>query len=236
LRTILLLIEFLRSYTVKNAVKKCSMSIISFTNLKGGVGKSTTAVHFIYWLSAIKKKSVAVVDADGQGSTSTWLEAMELGIDLHRITDADELAETIPALEEEFDYVVVDNAGNLGEATRSTLLTAKIAVIPISPSGLDLMSAASAAKVVKQNQKARGGFPKAGIFINRATRNAKLSREAVEAIGQLEGITPLKQIIYRRELIADTFLQKATVWNMAGGKEASADYQKLFNEILRLGK
>jgi chromosome partitioning protein len=212
------------------------MSIISFTNLKGGVGKSTTAVHFIYWLAAIKKKSVAVVDADGQGSTSTWLEAMELGIDLHRITDADELAEKVPALEEDFDYVVVDNAGNLGEATRSTLLTAKIAVIPISPSGLDLMSAASAAKVVRQNQKARGGFPKAGIFINRATRNAKLSREAVEVIGQLEGITPLKQIIYRRELIADTFLQKATVWDMGGGKEAAADYQKLFTEILRLGK
>ena len=212
------------------------MSIISFTNLKGGVGKSTTAVHFIYWLCAIKKKSVAVVDADGQGSTSAWLTAMELNMDLHRITDADELAEQVPALEEDFDYVIVDNAGNLGEATRSTLLTAKIAVIPISPSGLDLMSAASAAKVVRQNQKARGGFPKAGIFINRATRNAKLSREAVEVIGQLEGITPLKQIIYRRELIADTFLQKATVWDMAGGKEAGADYQKLFNEILRLGK
>lgn len=212
------------------------MSIISFTNLKGGVGKSTTAVHFIYWLSVIQKKSVAVVDADGQGSTSVWLRAMKLDINLHRISDADELAEQVPTLEENFDYVVIDNAGNLGEATRSTLLTARIAVIPISPSGLDLMSAASAAKVVRQNQKARGGFPKAGIFINRATRNAKLSREAVEVIGQLEGITPLKQIIYRRELIADTFLQKATVWNMAGGKEASADYQKLFNEILRLGK
>lgn len=136
-----------------------------------------------------------------------------------------ELAEQIPALEENFDYLVVDNAGNLGEATRSTLLTAIFAVIPISPSGLDLMSAASAAKVVRQNQKARGGFPKAGIFINRATKNSKLSREAIEVIAQLDSITPLKQIIYRRELIADTFLQKATVWDLAGGKEAGADYR-----------
>ena len=46
---------------------------------------------------------------------------MELDIDLHRITDADELAEQVPALEEDFDYVVVDNAGNLGEATRSKI-------------------------------------------------------------------------------------------------------------------
>ena len=212
------------------------MTIVSFTNLKGGVGKSTTAVHFIYWLAKIKKKSVAVIDADGQGSTGAWLQAMELGIELYRITDADELADQIPALEQNFDYVVVDNAGNLGEATRSTLLTAKIAVIPISPSGLDLMSAASAAKVVRQNQKARGGFPKAGIFINRATKNSKLLSEAVEVIGKLDSITPLKQIIYRRELIADTFLQKATVWDLAGGKEAGTDYQKLFAEVLRLDK
>jgi chromosome partitioning protein len=212
------------------------MSIISFSNLKGGVGKSTTAVHFIYWLSVIKKKSIAVVDADGQGSTSTWLSGMKLNIDLHRITDADELAERLPGFEEDFDYVVVDNAGNLGEATRSTLLTAKIAVIPISPSGLDLMSAASAAKVVRQNQKARGGLPQAGIFINKGIKNTKLLKEAVDVIGKLEGITPLKQIIYQRQGIADSFLQKATVWDMGGSKEASADYQKLFSEILRLGK
>ena len=63
---------------------------------------------------------------------------MELDIDLHRITDADELAEQVPALQEDFDDGVVDNAGNLGEATRSTLLTAKIAVTPISPSGLEI--------------------------------------------------------------------------------------------------
>lgn len=212
------------------------MSIISFTNLKGGVGKTTTAVHFVYWLAVIKKKSLAVIDADAQGFTSAWLEDMELGIDLRRITDADELADQLPDIEEQFDYVIVDNAGNLGEATRSTLLTAKIAVIPISPSGLDLMSAASAAKVVRQNQKARGGFPRAGIFINKAVRNTKLLRETIEVIGQLEGITPLKQIIYQRQAIADSFLQKATVWDVAGSKDAAADYQKLFSEILRLGK
>lgn len=212
------------------------MSIISFTNLKGGVGKTSSAVHFIYWLAVIKKKSVAVVDADGQRSTSAWLEGMELNIDLRRITDADELADQLPAIEKDFDFVVVDNAGNLGEATRSTLLTAKIAVIPISPSGLDLMSAASAAKVVRQNQKARGGYPKAGIFINKAVRNTKLLKESVEVIGRLEGITPLKQIIYQRQAIADSFLQNATVWDMPGNKDAAADYQKLFSEILRLDK
>ncbi|WP_348253186.1 ParA family protein, partial [Funiculus sociatus] len=53
------------------------MTTICFSNLKGGVGKSTTLTHFAYWLSAIKKRKVAVIDADGQSSTSTWLHSMD---------------------------------------------------------------------------------------------------------------------------------------------------------------
>ncbi|MFW9262645.1 AAA family ATPase [Nostoc sp. CALU 546] len=211
------------------------MTVICFANLKGGVGKSSTAAHFIYWLVAIKKKKVIVVDADGQGSTSTWLESLELDIPVHRIIDPDTLAEEIPQLENRSDFLIVDNAGNLGDATRCTLLTAKIAVIPITPSGLDLMSAASAVKMVRQIQNARQGLPKAGIFVNRAIKNTKLLREAQEVITQL-GITGFKQVIYQRQAIADCFLQKTTVWGMKGSQEAQEDYHKLFLEILRLAK
>ncbi|MBD2303838.1 ParA family protein [Nostoc sp. FACHB-190] len=212
------------------------MTVIAMTNLKGGVGKSSTAAHFAYWLSIIKKKKILVVDADGQGSTSTWLEGLDLNVPCHRITDPDTLAEEIPRLEEEVEYLVVDNAGNLGEATRCTLLTAKIAVIPVTPSGLDLMSAATAVKMVRQIQKARSGLPKAGIFINRGMKNTRLLREAQELLSQLEGVTAFKQIIYQRQAIADAFLQKTTVWGMKGAQDGAEDYHKLFNEILRLAK
>ncbi|ODH00650.1 hypothetical protein A4S05_32235 [Nostoc sp. KVJ20] len=212
------------------------MTVISFTNLKGGVGKSSTCAHFVYWLSAIKKKKVSVVDSDGQGSTHMWLSGIDLNIPCHRITDPDTLAEEIPRLEQEVDYLVVDNAGNLGEATRCTLLTAKIAVIPVTPSGLDLVSAAAAVKIVRQIQRARNGLPKAGIFINRGIKNTKLLREAEELLSQLEGVTAFKQIIYQRQAIADAFFQKTTVWGMKGAQDGASDYQKLFTEILRLAK
>ena len=212
------------------------MTVICFTNLKGGVGKSTTAAHFVYWLSAIKKRNVTVVDADGQGSTSMWLSGIDLDIPCHRITDPDTLAEEIPHLEKEVDYLIVDNAGNLGDATRCTLLTAKIAVIPVTPSGLDLVSAAAAVKIVRQIQKARNGLPQAGIFINRGIKNTKLLKEAQELLSQLEGVTAFKQVIYQRQAIADAFLQKTTVWGIKSAQDGAADYQKLFNEILRLAK
>lgn len=212
------------------------MTVISLTNIKGGVGKSSTSAHLAYWLAVIKKKKVLVVDADGQGSVSMWLEKLDLGIPCLRITDPDTLAEEIPQLEAGVDYLVVDNAGSLGEATRCTLLTAKIAVIPVTPSGLDLVSAASAVKMVRQIQKARNGLPKAGIFINRGMKNTRLLKEAEQLLGQLEGVTAFKQIIYQRQAIADAFLQKTTLWGMKGGKDGAEDYHKLFNEILRLAK
>ncbi len=212
------------------------MSTICFCNLKGGVGKSTTCVHFIYWLSQIKKKNVAVIDADGQSSTSNWLEVMQLKIPVYRITDPDELADQVPELEQDVNYLVIDNAGNLGDATRCTLLTASLAVIPVTPSGLDMMSAASAVRMVKQIQKARKGLPSAGIFINRAIKNTKLLKESQQLLTEIEGINIFKQVIYQKQMIADSFLQGSTVWQMKGVKDAAQDYDKLFREILRMDK
>ena len=212
------------------------MSTICFCNLKGGVGKSTTCVHFIYWLSQIKKKNVAVIDADGQSSTSNWLEVMQLKIPVYRITDPDELADQVPELEQDVNYLVIDNAGNLGDATRCTLLTASLAVIPVTPSGLDMMSAASAVRMVKQIQKARKGLPNAGIFINRAIKNTNLLKESQQLLTEIEGINIFKQVIYQKQMIADSFLQGSTVWQMKGAKDATQDYDKLFREILRMDK
>lgn len=212
------------------------MSIISFSNLKGGVGKTTTSVHFIYWLSAKKNKSVAVIDADSEASTSAWIEAMKLDVDLHLISNADEIAEQATELEEEFDYVIIDNAGTDKEGLRSTLLVANTVIIPITPSPLDFLQTESTIKIIHQTQRARKGLPKAGIFINGAERRGQLTREMVETIKGFEGIIPLKQLIYSKQSMKKSFLYEGTVWDLSGDKELGADYEKLFNEVLKLDK
>jgi chromosome partitioning protein len=47
--------------------------ILALANSKGGVGKSTLAVHLAVWLHE-KGRQVAFVDSDVQGSSSAWLQ------------------------------------------------------------------------------------------------------------------------------------------------------------------
>lgn len=210
------------------------MGIVSFGNLKGGVGKSSTAVHFAYWLRFIKKKRVVAVDADAERSTSKWLGAIAPDFPVETITDPDALAERIPQLASEYPWVVIDNAANSSEATRMTVMNSTVVVIPITPTGLDMATATSAVRLVRQMQ--RDGKPKVGLFLNRAIKNTKLLSDAKDLLSAIDDIAVLKAIVYQRQTLADAYLQKGVVWTMPRTQDARGDYEKLFAEVLRLTK
>ncbi len=49
------------------------MQVISFMNMKGGVGKTTLAVNIAYGLALLHKKNVLIVDADPQFNATQYL-------------------------------------------------------------------------------------------------------------------------------------------------------------------
>lgn len=60
-------------------------NVVIFGNQKGGVGKSTLAVLYAYWLADVRRRSVCVIDLDAQANSSKSLgrssaiaEAVEL--------------------------------------------------------------------------------------------------------------------------------------------------------------
>jgi chromosome partitioning protein len=212
------------------------MTIIALINQKGGCGKSTTAVHFTYWLATQKKKKVLLVDADAQQSSSEWLEGMELQIPYKVVQTPDELLELLPELALESDLLVVDGPASLAEATRAILFRADLAIVPVQPTGVDLRSASEAVRLIKQAQSVRGGLPTAAVFLSRAVKGTKLKDEALALLSKTKEVTVLKSVIHQKQAIADTSGQPATVWNLPSrpAKESAREYERLFKEILAM--
>lgn len=211
------------------------MPIVSLVNQKGGVSKSTTSVHLAYWLAVKRKKNILLVDADGQRSSSQWVESMEIPIPCTIVQTPDDLLEKLPELSPNYDFVIVDGPASLSEATRAILFRTDLALIPVQPTGVDLRSASDAMRLVKQAQSVRGGLPKALLFLSRAVKGTKLKEEAIALLENVPDAQFLNAIIHQKQAIADTSGQSATVWELPGrpAAESAREYERLFKEVLK---
>lgn len=212
--------------------------LIALLNQKGGVGKSTTAVHLARWLQR-RGRSVHLVDLDPQQSSSFWLQAAEeFSIPFTVVpADADAVLEQLPPLAAAADALVVDGPAGLSDATRAVMLLADLVVVPVQPAGADLRSAVDALRLITQARRIRGGAPEAAVFLNRVTKGTRLLSEARQVLAQLEGIRPMAAAITQRQTLADCFSQATTVLEAPTGPalEAAAEYHRLFSELFPHG-
>jgi len=191
------------------------MPTIAVVNQKGGAGKSTIAVHLARWLHS-QEKQVLVIDADGQRTSSIWLESLENEIPFKVIQNPDDLLEQVPTLSEKQDWLLIDGPATLSETTRALLLWADLALVPCQPAGVDLASASDTVRLIRQAQAIRNGLPKAALFLNKAIKGTKLKDEAFAVLQQVQGVVLLESIIHQRQVITDSFGQGATVFDISG--------------------
>lgn len=211
------------------------MPTIAVVNQKGGAGKSTIAIHLARWLHR-QDKVVLVVDADGQKTSSIWLESLSSDIPFKVLQDPDALLDQLPKLAEMHDWVVVDGPATLSETTRALLLWADLALIPCQPAGVDLASASDTVRLVRQAKAIRGGLPKAALLINKAVKGTKLKDEAFAVLERVQDVELLKSVIHQRQVITDSFGQGATVFDMTGTSAGIArrELNELFKQAMEV--
>ena len=211
------------------------MPTIAVVNQKGGAGKSTIAVHLARWLQR-QKKSLLLVDADGQRSSSIWLESLENEIPFQVLQNPDELLEQLPKLAKQYDWLLIDGPATLSETTRAMLLWADLALIPCQPAGVDLASASDTVRLVRQAQSIRNGLPKAVLFLNKAIKGTRLKDEAITVLRHVEDIQLLDAIIHQRQIITDAFGQGATVFDLPGtpASVARRELDSLFKQAIEV--
>lgn len=203
--------------------------IVATANQKGGVGKTTIAVHCCVWLHENGLK-VALVDADVQSSSSVWAREVVPDLYIERLQTSEDLLERVPRLEEKFDMVIIDGPAGLTEVTRSTLLVADLALLPCGPSILDLRAADEAVRVVRQAQTIRKGLPRAVLVPNKLQRNFRLSRELLDTAGTLGlDVAPGLGL---RQAYADAAGQGTVVWRLgSAAREAAEEVHSLFKKL-----
>jgi chromosome partitioning protein len=205
--------------------------IIVVANSKGGVGKSTLAVHLAGWLHE-RGYTVTLADCDTQRSSSEWLAEAVPEIKTVRLASPDDILNALPSLKLEADFVIADGPGSNTETSRALLLRADFALVPCKASMLEVRALAQATEVLRQAQDIRGGVPAASIVLSMVGKNYRLTRDMKEAAAALD--LPLARTpVILRQIYADAPGQGALVWKLGGrGGEAATEIDLLFRELL----
>ena len=205
--------------------------MIVFANTKGGVGKSTLAVHLAVWLYDCGFKT-ALLDADKQGSSSEWLAEAEPRVEVQTAHTPDECVLQARRLLRSAQYVVADSPAGLDDIGRALLILADAAFLPVTPSILDLRSVQQATSTLHKAQGISAGRAEWFLILNKIRRRDTISQE-LQAVAPNLGIRAAEHVVRDLQAFRDA-AQQASVVNRMGQKAAPAaeDISELFTELV----
>jgi chromosome partitioning protein len=205
--------------------------IIVIANSKGGVGKSTIAVHLAAWLHE-KGHRVTLADCDTQHSSSEWLHEAVPEIKTVRLTSSDQIMEDLPEIAKGVDFVIADGPGSNTDTSRTLLLCADLAIVPCKASMLEVRALKQATLALQHAHRVRRGRPPAIIVLSMVGRRYRLTKDMRNAASGLR-LPVAKIALTLRQIYADAPGQGVVVWQLgARAREAARQIRSLFREIL----
>ena len=207
--------------------------IISVQNQKGGVGKTTLAIHISHAL-VLKGFKVLLVDADPQGSARDWAAARDIEPPFPVIgLDRPTIHRDLPALMKDFDHAVIDGPPRVSDLARSAIIAADLVVVPIQPSPYDIWAASEIIKLIQEASFFKEKL-KSVFVINRKIVNTAIGRDVVEALEQYP-VPVLKASISQRVAFAESAATGSTVLETDRTGPAAKEVMALFDELWSIG-
>ena len=205
--------------------------IISFSNQKGGSGKTTLSANLaVLWSNSGYK--VAVIDADAQNSLTYWLEARkkyygedDIGITSYNF-DVRNLKEEIKQIKSKYNFIIIDSPPSITFETIQIIKASDRVFVPVQPSPLDLMATVPFINLVKQEKK------NPIIFLNRVMPRVRLTDAMILRL-RYAGAKIARSRISSKVLFAETFSVGRGVIDISVTSDAAKEIINAGNEIIR---
>ena len=201
-------------------------------NTKGGVGKTTTAVHLAVMLA--RQGRTLLIDGDPQASAASWAAWRREKPDYTPTPTTTCLAGKAiytegKALAQGFEHCVVDAGGHDTVGLRSALLLAQRAVIPVGASQLD---AAALTDVMTVVDLARDYNPQLDVRVLLSRVDSR-TKDAAEMLAFLheQKLVVLTSLICERVAFRRAISEGATVRELGKDPLAIHEMDAFFQEI-----
>ena len=213
--------------------------VISFLNAKGGVGKSTLAVHLAVWLADCGRR-VALIDADDQLTASTWLGR----VTDHNVTvktldspnengRADEIHAKTADCAKAHEFIIVDTKGSAALSTSAAIIKSDLVFVPLQASASDIWPIEKALSVVRLSKEARAGLPEARFILNLTDDRDSVAKD-IRQLATRHGMQVAQTNIKRLNAYRDAAGNRTVVTRLCDSRSKAARRRltELFEELL----
>jgi len=200
------------------------MRVIAIASQKGGSGKTTLAGHLAVQAERAGAGSVALIDADPQGSLADWWNERENPTPVFVHTSSQRLEQDIEDVRDlGVDLLIIDTPPAITATISDVIRVSDMVLIPTRPSPHDLRSVGRTVELVE-------AMGKPLVFVvNGATPRARITSEAAIALSQHGTLAP--SIVHQRVDFAASMIDGRTVMELDPRSRSAKEITKLWDYL-----